>query len=114
MATTQISEAQLEANRANAQLSTGPTSPEGKSTSSRNAVKHGFSGRIVLEDPQERIAYAEKAKTLIASWKPAGEQEEQLVDLIHDSNWQMKRIRDAQERLPSDAASYDRYLARHT
>jgi hypothetical protein len=42
------SERRLAANRANAQLSTGPTTPEGKARSSRNAVKTGLTGRTVL------------------------------------------------------------------
>jgi hypothetical protein len=41
---TPISEKRLAANRANAQHSTGPRTPEGKARSSQNAVKHGFTG----------------------------------------------------------------------
>ena len=37
-----MTQAQLEANRRNAQLSTGPKTPEGKERSSMNAVKSGF------------------------------------------------------------------------
>lgn len=38
-----MSERQILANRANARLSTGPRSNNGKSTSAKNAVKHGLS-----------------------------------------------------------------------
>ena len=41
-------EAQVHANRANAQLSTGPSSASGKAKSSLNAVKTGLTGRTVL------------------------------------------------------------------
>jgi hypothetical protein len=47
---------QLEANRRNAQRSTGPASPEGKATAAQNAVKHGlYTENLLLEgeDPQE-------------------------------------------------------------
>ena len=37
-----LNPAQLAANRANAQFSTGPRTPEGKARVSRNAVKHGL------------------------------------------------------------------------
>ena len=41
------SQKKVEANRRNAQLSTGPTSAEGKKTSSRNASKHGLLTRTL-------------------------------------------------------------------
>ncbi len=42
------SAAQLEANRRNAQHSTGPRTSAGKSRSSENAVKHGFTARLLV------------------------------------------------------------------
>jgi hypothetical protein len=42
------SPAQLEANRINAQLSTGPQTDAGKTRSSQNAVTHGFTGRLLV------------------------------------------------------------------
>ncbi len=42
------SAAQLEANRRNAQRSTGPRTSAGKSRSSENAVKHGFTARLLV------------------------------------------------------------------
>ena len=38
------SAAQMEANRRNAQHSTGPRTSAGRSRSSQNALKHGFTG----------------------------------------------------------------------
>ena len=50
-----ITPAQYEANRRNAQLSSGPKTPEGKAASSRNALKHGLlANEAVL--PQENLA----------------------------------------------------------
>ena len=42
------SAAQLEANRRNAQQSTGPRTSTGKARSAQNAVKHGFTGRLLV------------------------------------------------------------------
>lgn len=47
----------LAANRANARLSTGPTSPAGKTKSSLNAVKTGLTGRTVLLPAENAAAY---------------------------------------------------------
>jgi hypothetical protein len=99
MATFQVSPEQLEANRLNAQKSTGPTTQEGKARSSRNSTTHGLTGRVNPQSPEDRLAYAEQGKRLIADWKPIGEQEEQLVRVILDSGWQMNRARAHDERL---------------
>jgi hypothetical protein len=52
-----VSPKQLAANRANAAQSTGPNTPEGKSRSSQNSVKHGFTAStfavVRLEDLHE-------------------------------------------------------------
>ena len=40
-----LTERQLTANRANAQKSTGPRSPEGKRASSLNACRHNLTGQ---------------------------------------------------------------------
>jgi hypothetical protein len=50
------SDAQIAANRRNAQRSTGPRTPEGKAAVRLNALSHGLSARAVLlpgEDPTE-------------------------------------------------------------
>ena len=48
---------QIEANRKNAQLATGPKTPEGKQIVSRNAVTHGCSGRHVILPGEDSAAF---------------------------------------------------------
>ena len=55
----QLSEAQLAANRANAQKSTGPRTEEGKAASSQNAVKHGLYAYTDVLEGETREAFLE-------------------------------------------------------
>ena len=48
------SEAQIAANRANAQRSTGPRTEEGKEKSARNALNHGLCAERVVIDEEDR------------------------------------------------------------
>jgi hypothetical protein len=48
-------EAQILANRLNAQKSTGPQTPEGKAIVSQNAVKHGLSAGQDIISSESRL-----------------------------------------------------------
>src|ERR1035438_5174370 len=48
------SPARKSANTANAQLSTGPRTPEGKSRSAQNASKHGLTAADLVIGPEDR------------------------------------------------------------
>src|SRR4051794_28705620 len=56
--TAMASQKQIDANRRNAQLSTGPKTFEGKSISRRNSLLHGLSGAgtILPEDMRSELA----------------------------------------------------------
>jgi hypothetical protein len=85
-------QAQLAANKANALLSTGPTSPEGKAKSSLNAVKTALTGRTVLLPADDAAAYEQHVQRFVAELKPATEPEKQLVQSIADTEWRLLRI----------------------
>jgi hypothetical protein len=92
--------AQIEANRRNAQLSTGPKTPEGKAASSMNAVKYGIlarqllvQGEYVRESPEEFHSFWTEHHEQLA---PVGPLEEMLVDQIVALNWRMRRVRAAE------------------
>jgi hypothetical protein len=71
-----ITPKQLAANRANAALSAGPRTPEGKARSARNSVKHGFTAStfavVRLEDVHE---VAHLASDLVSVYQPVNSQE---------------------------------------
>jgi hypothetical protein len=84
--------AQIEANRLNAQSSTGPVSPEGKAKSSLNALSHGFYSKHLLlpnEDPAELESLR---SSLIDSYKPEDGAELLLVEHIISSQWKLQRL----------------------
>ena len=78
---------QIEANRANAQKSSGPTSSEGKAKSSRNRLTWGFCSNTILmpgEDPDDlRGLLAD----LTAQHQPVNVTEQILVEKMVQNHW---------------------------
>ena len=92
-------QAQLNANRLNAQKSTGPTSPEGKAASSLNALKSGidaWSHIIPGEDPDELEALAAQ---FLLHYKPTGPIQLSLVDTLISTEWIQRRLRRIEAQL---------------
>ena len=87
-----ISPAQLAANRANAQLSTGPRTPAGLAKSSQNAVKSALTGRTVLLPTDDAAEYTNFLTDFQADLKPVGQAERELVQVIADCFWRLRRI----------------------
>jgi hypothetical protein len=79
---------QIEANRRNAQKSTGPRTAEGKAASRMNALRHGLASVHVHENAAE---FQEFRASLVQTWMPANAKEMMLVDLIADGWWRMAR-----------------------
>ena len=84
--------AQLAANLANAQASTGPKSEEGKKRSSLNALKTGLTGRTVLMPGDDAKAYQDHVCRFIDEFEPANAREEELVESLADTRWRLLRI----------------------
>ena len=89
---TETSEAQLSANRANAQFSTGPRTEAGKRIASLNAVKTGLTGRTVLLPADDAALYEQHIQRFIREFDPQGEQECELVQSLADTRWRLNRI----------------------
>lgn len=91
-----ISEKQEQANIRNAQLSTGPTSPEGKAVVSRNAVRHGiFAKDLVInagDGREDALEYQELLTELKSDLAPVGRMEMMLVEKIAVNYWRLRRV----------------------
>ncbi len=87
-----FSKPRLAANRANAQLSTGPITPEGKAKSSLNAVKTGLTGRTVLLPSEDVATYEEHVRRFEGEFQPADDRERMLVQNLADTQWRLDRI----------------------
>jgi hypothetical protein len=89
-------EAQIAANRANAEHSTGPKTEEGKTASSRNHYGHGLSTHtyndIFFLLPHESTeAYSLLCATLLHEHRPENETEHILVDRMAQHHWLRRR-----------------------
>ena len=90
--TTITSLRRVEANRRNAQLSTGPRTPEGKARVAQNRITHALTGpsHTILkgEDPG---AYVGLLSTLMDEHGPVGETETHQVELMAHNQWKIRR-----------------------
>jgi hypothetical protein len=84
--------AQLRANRANAQLSSGPKTPEGKAKISHNALKTGLTGRTILLPSDDVAAYQSHVERVFQQFSPETDEEKRLSQSIADTLWRLERI----------------------
>ena len=86
-----VSQRRIDANRSNAQHSTGPTSSRGKAASSRNSTKHGLaSGTLIIpgEDPDAFEAFL---NDFLEEHQPATATEDLLIKEMAQSFWLTQR-----------------------
>ena len=86
------SQSQINANRQNAQQSTGPKTETGKAISSHNAVKTALTGVTILLPNEDVEAYKKLGAVLVERYQPVGTLEEHLVQSIINSEWRLLRI----------------------
>jgi len=86
-----LSERKLEANRANAQKSTGPQRPEMKEKVSQNARKHGLCSHFHILPCESKAEYDQFLDQLMKDEKPVGIAEIELVVKMAENTWLSKR-----------------------
>jgi len=86
-----VSMKQREANRHNAQRSTGPKTVEGKNAIRWNALKHGLLANAVVLPQEDRAEYERLWAGLAESLQPVGMLEALLVEEIASIYWRRRR-----------------------
>ena len=114
------SPAQFAANQNNAQLSTGPTTPEGKAASSLNAIKFGlYAKQAVLLTPQDQAEFQALESAYSYELRPYTPVEQTLFSLIVLAAWNIQRANRLEAQLAATLGidrllSDDKTLARIT
>ena len=85
------SEAQILANRRNAQRSTGPRTEEGKERVARNGLKHGLCAADPVLPWEDRAAFEALVADLSARLQPGDETELALLLQYADATWRRQR-----------------------
>jgi hypothetical protein len=101
-----LSEARQTANTANARLSTGPRTEEGKARSSQNARKHGLTASQLVIAAEDREEFDEFHAQLQTDIQPQGALQQILFDQLVASAWNLRRIRRMEAELTAYARTY--------
>jgi O-methyltransferase involved in polyketide biosynthesis len=83
-------EAQIAANRRNAQKSTGPKTANGKTAVAQNAVKHGFSAQSVI-NYEDRAEFELYRQQFLEELAPESPMESMLAERVVNLSWRLKR-----------------------
>ena len=86
-----MTDAQLAACRANAQLSTGPRTAEGKRRSCLNAFRHGLTDQLVILTSEDQQAFQKHCDAIVQALAPVGPLELDLAQSIAEDKWCLHR-----------------------
>ena len=106
-----ISDKQLEANRANAQNSTGPKTEAGKCKTRFNACRHGLTSQVLILTAEQQPHFDKLKRGIVAEFAPDTELELSLVDLYATYQWRLHRAGAVEEGMFSLAPD-GRYIRR--
>jgi hypothetical protein len=82
---------QIEANRRNARLSTGPVTEEGKNRSRQNAVRHGLTAETVIDALEDAEDYTAFEMSVTADYDARTAVERELVLRLASLLWRLRR-----------------------
>ena len=90
------SQKRIEANRRNAQRSTGPRTPEGKNRSRFNGVKHGLRATVAVLPGEDPAAFQERVDALMERFAPQNPVEADLLERVAATTWSLERANRAE------------------
>lgn len=82
---------QIEANRLNAQKSTGPRTPRGKLRTRQNAWRHGLTAQTVITTLENAAEYAALEGAIVADYRPRTTTEHALATRLASLLWRLRR-----------------------
>src|ERR1700688_2254394 len=85
-------EKQFEANRLNAQKSTGPRTPEGRAAVRLNGVTHGLTAETLVLKGESESDFKAIFESLEAEHQPTTPTEETLVTQLAMATWRLRRV----------------------
>ena len=98
------SQKQIDANRANSQKSTGPTTDAGKAKTRLNAIRDNLTGQITTLSHHDRLIFEKVKSEHIADLAPKTVSEEKLAHAIAWDTWRLDRLRAAEMNIFAQAA----------
>jgi len=90
-----ISSRQIEANRRNAQQSTGPRTPEGRAAVRNNAVTHALTAQNAVVPDESKEEFDEFFAAFEAEYQPAGPTETLLLTQMAMDAWRLHAMETA-------------------
>jgi hypothetical protein len=107
------SEAQIAANRLNAQKSTGPRTAEGKARLARSALQHGLTAATLVLFDESEEDFDEFHSGVSLDLEPVGSIERALVERIAILSWRLRRASRTEAALiNAEARKFNDYLER--
>jgi hypothetical protein len=71
----------------------GPATPEAKERVKYNALRHGFTGQVLIMTPEEREKFNAFVKGMMSDFAPVGTHESFLANSIAEEAWRLNQIR---------------------
>ena len=94
-----ISDKQQEANRKNAQHSSGPKTPAGKEAIRFNALTYGLRTRASILPDENAADYSQLWDELEADWQPQTRTERCYLETMVTSQWLLKRVAESEQKI---------------